>query len=131
LESLKRKRHKIKGDWGEPVKNPPIFKLVFFFFSRTQEFQLLGIVKTYHNLMWISPYIVSIGVVTCLVTSSMCGEVRWFRLNFHNCYRSLNVQSYLLQLPLEVKYLERSYSDEQGFCSCFKIVACGLIYKFL
>ena len=29
LEGLKRKKHKIKGDWGELAKNPPILKLVF------------------------------------------------------------------------------------------------------
>ena len=80
-------------------------------------------------LMWISPYIVSFEVVTCLVTSSTCVEVIRFRFILHNCYRSQNVQSYLLQLPLEVKYLMGSYSDEQGFCSYFKIVECGMNYK--
>ena len=29
LEGLKRKKHKIKGDWGESAKNPPMLKLVF------------------------------------------------------------------------------------------------------
>ena len=29
LKGLKRKKHKIKGDWGEPAKNPPMLKLVF------------------------------------------------------------------------------------------------------
>ena len=38
LEGLKRKKHKIKGDWGELAKNTPMLKLVFL--SRTQEFQI-------------------------------------------------------------------------------------------
>ena len=29
MEGLKRKKHKIKGDRGEPAKNPTMFKLVF------------------------------------------------------------------------------------------------------
>ena len=29
LEGLKRKKHMIKGDWGEPAKNPSMLKLVF------------------------------------------------------------------------------------------------------
>ena len=91
----------------------------------------LGVVETYFHLMWMSFYIVSFGVVTYLVTSSMCMEVRRFRLNFHNCYRSQKVQSYLLQLSLEVKNLVGSYSDEQGFCSYFKIVECDPNYKLL
>ena len=81
--------------------------------------------------MWMSSYIVSFGMVTCLVTSSTCTEVIKFRLNFHNCYRTWKIQSYLLQLPLEVKYLVRSYSDEQEFCPYFKIVERGLHYKLL
>ena len=73
----------------------------------------------------------SFGVVTCLVTSSTCTEVLRFRLNFYNCYRSWKVQSYLLQLPLEVNNLVRSYNDEQGFCLYFKIVECDSNYKLL
>ena len=80
-----KERHQIKGDWGEPAKNPPILKLVF---SRTQEFQLLGIVKTYFDLMWISPYIESLGAVTCLVTSPIFVEVSKCKHNFHNGYGS-------------------------------------------
>ena len=71
------------------------------------------------------------GVVTCLVTSSTCTEVLRFRLNFHNCHRSCKVQSYILQLPLEVNNLVGNYNDEQGFCSYFKIVERGLNYKLL
>ena len=29
LGRLERKKHKIKGDWGEPAKNPLMLKLVF------------------------------------------------------------------------------------------------------
>ena len=68
-------------------------------------------------------------MVTCLVTSLMCTEVRRFRLNFHNYYGSYMVPSYLLQLLSEVKNLVVSYSDEQGFCSYFKIVERGPNYK--
>ena len=32
---------------------------------------------------------------------------------------------------MEVKNLVESYSDEQGFCSYFRIVERGLNYKFL
>ena len=38
LEGLKRKKHKIKANQGEPAKNPLMLKLVFL--SRNQEFQL-------------------------------------------------------------------------------------------
>ena len=31
LRGLKRKRHKIKGDWDELAKNPLMLKLVFSF----------------------------------------------------------------------------------------------------
>ena len=54
----------------------------------------------------------SFGVVAYLVTSLTCMEVIRFRFNFHNCYRSWKVQSYLLQLSLEVKNVVGSYSDE-------------------
>ena len=52
------------------------------------EIPTLGVVETYLQLMWMSPYIVSFGMVTCLMTSSMCMEVRRLELNFHNCYKS-------------------------------------------
>ena len=85
LEGLKRKKNKIKCDWGEPAKNPLILKLVFSLEFKNSN---LGVVETYFHFMWISPYIVKFGVVTCLATSSTCIEVIRFRLNFHNCYRS-------------------------------------------
>ena len=81
--------------------------------------------------MWMSFYIVSFGVVTCFVTSPIFVKVRKFKLNFHNRYRSQNVKSYFLQLPLESKYLVGSYSDEQGSCSFFKRATRGLIHKLL
>ena len=73
----------------------------------------------------------SLGIVTCLVTSSTCAEVIRFKLNFHDCCGSKKTQSYLLYLSLEVKCLMGSYSDEQGFCSYFKIVERGPHYKLL
>ena len=92
---------------------------------------ILGMVETYLRLICMSPFIARFGVVTCLVTSSTCMEVRRFRLNLHNCYKSQKVQSYLLQSPLEVRNLVGSYNDEQEFCSYFKIVERGPNYKFL
>ena len=80
-----KEKHQIKGDQGKLAKNPLILKLVF---SKTQEFQLLGIVETYFNLMRMSPYIERLGVVTCLVTSPIFVEVSKCRHNFHNDYRS-------------------------------------------
>ena len=82
LEGLKRKKNKIKGDWGEPTKNPLILKLVFSLEFKNSN---LGVVETYFHFMWISPYIVNFGVVTCLVPSSTWMEVRRFKLNIHNC----------------------------------------------
>ena len=58
----------------------------------------LGVVETYFHLMWISPYIVNFGVVTCLVTSSTWMEVKRFKFNFHNYYGSQKGQTYLPQL---------------------------------
>ena len=78
--------------------------------------------------MWMGVYIVCFGVVTCLVTSPIFVEVKRFRLNFYNRYRSWNVQSYLLQLSLKVKYLVGSNSNEPGSRSCFKIVTRGSIH---
>ena len=101
------------------------------FFLWNVKIPTLRVVRIYLHLMWMSPYRVSFGVVTCFVTSPIFVEVRRFRLNLHNRYRSQNVKSYLLQLPLEVKYLVGSYSDEQGSCSCFKIATRGLIHKLL
>ena len=100
-------------------------------FSRTLEFQFLGVVKTYFHLMWMNSRIVSFGVVICFITSPIFVEVRKFKLNFHNHHRSQNVKSYLLQLLLEVKYLVGSYSDELGSCSYFKIATHGPIHKLL
>ena len=113
------------------VNQQRTFRCLSQFSLQNSRIPTLGVVETYFHLMWMSSYIVSFGVITYLVTSSTCMEVRRFRLNFHNCYRSQKVQSYLLQLPLEVKNLVRSYSDEQGFCSYFKIVECGPNYKLL
>jgi len=62
-----------------------MLKLVF---SKTQECQLFRIVETYFDLIWMSPYIESLVAVTCLVTSPIFVEVRKFRHNFHNGYRS-------------------------------------------
>ena len=80
-----KEKHQIKGDQDEPAKNPLLLKSVF---SRTQEFQLLGIVETFFDLMWMSPYIESLGAVTYLVTSPIFVEVSKFKHNFHNGYRS-------------------------------------------
>ena len=38
MKGLKGKKDKIKGDQGEPAKNPLMLKLIFL--SRTQEFKL-------------------------------------------------------------------------------------------
>ena len=80
------KKYKIKGDRVEPTKNSLMLKLVSL--SRTQESQLLGVVETYLHLLCVSPFIVSFGAVTCLITSSTWVEVGRFRLTFLNCYRS-------------------------------------------
>ena len=86
LSERPEKKYKINGDRVEPAKNPPMLKLVFL--SRTQESQLLGVVETYLHLICMSPFIVSFGAITCLITSSMWVEVGRFKLNFLNCYRS-------------------------------------------
>ena len=39
LKGIKRKKHKIKGDWGEPTKNPPMLKLIFSYNSRLPTFE--------------------------------------------------------------------------------------------
>ena len=38
MKGLKRKKYKIKGDRGEPAKNPPMFKLVFSLELRNSNF---------------------------------------------------------------------------------------------
>ena len=86
LSGRPEKKYKIKGDQVEPAKNPPMLKLVFLL--RTQESQLLGVVETYLYLICMSPFIVSFGAVTCLITSSTWMEVGRFKLNFLNYYRS-------------------------------------------
>ena len=83
MEGLKRKKHKIKGDRGEPAENPPILKLVFSLELKNFNF-ISG--ENLPNLIWLSPFIVSFEVVTCLVTSLTWMEVKRFRLNFYNCY---------------------------------------------
>ena len=35
---MKRKKHKIKGDQGEPAKNPPMLKSVFFLELKNSNF---------------------------------------------------------------------------------------------
>ena len=42
MEGLKRKKDKIKGDWGEPAKNPPMLKLVFFLGLKNSNFRSSG-----------------------------------------------------------------------------------------
>ena len=83
---MKRKKHKIKGDRGEPAKNPSNLKLVFSLKLKNSNSIM---VKTYLNLISLSPFIMSFGVVTCLVTPPTWVEVRKFRLNFYNCYQKL------------------------------------------
>ena len=113
------------------MNRPRTLKCLSQFFLQNVRILTLRVVRTYLHLMCMSPYIVSFGVITCFVTSPIFVEVRRFRLNLHNCYRSQNVKSYLLQLPLEVKYLVGSYSDQQGSCSCFKVATRGPIHKLL
>ena len=113
------------------MNRPRTLQCLSQFFLWNVRIPTLGVVRTYLHLMQMSAYIVCFGVFTCLVTSPIFVEVRRFRLNFPNRYRSQNVQSYLLQLPLEVKYLVGSYSDELGSCSCFKIITRGPIHKLL
>ena len=113
------------------VNRPRILQCLSQFSLQNSRIPTLGVVESYLHFIWMSPFIVSFGVVTCLVTSSTCMEVRRCKLNFHNRYRSQKVQSYLLQPPLEVRNLVESYSDKQGFCSYFKIVKHGPNYKLL
>ena len=82
------KKNKIKGDRVKLAKNPLMLKLVFL--SRTQESQLLEVVETYLHLICMSPFIVSFGAVTCLITSSTWMEVGRF-------------QCYLVQLLLKLE----------------------------
>ena len=113
------------------MNRPRSLRCLSQFFLWNIRIPTLRVVRTYLHLMWMSAYIVCFGVVTCLVTSPIFEEIRRFGLNFHNCYRSQNVQFYLLQLSLEVKCLVESYSDESGSCSHFEIVTCGSIHQFL
>ena len=86
-------------------------------------------VETYFHLMWISPYIVNFGVVTCLVTSSTWMEVRRFRLpQLLWKLEELDLSSIT---AIKVKNLGGSYSNEEGFCSYFRMVEHGLNYEFL
>ena len=79
--------------------------------------------------MWISPYIVNFGVVTCLVTSSTRMEVRRFRLpQLLWKLEELDLSSIT---AIKVKNLGGSYSNEEGFCSYFRMVEHGLNYEFL
>ena len=93
LEGLKRKKYKIKGDRGKPVKNPPMLKLVFSLKLKNSNFRGSGNLLSFdldvslYSEPW-SGYLFSNFV--------KCTEVRRFRLNFHNYYRSQKVQSYLL-----------------------------------
>ena len=80
-----KKENKIKGNRGEPAKNLPMLKLVFFLEFKNSNFRSSGKLPSFDVN---KPYIVSFGVVTCLVTSFICLEVRRLRLNFHDCYRS-------------------------------------------
>ena len=42
MEGLKRKKHKIKGDQGEPAKNPLMLKLVFSLELKNSNFRSGG-----------------------------------------------------------------------------------------
>ena len=104
LRGLKRKKtgSKVTGmNWPRTLRF-----LSQFFFSRTLEFQLLVVVRTYFHQMWMNVYIVYFGVITCLVTSLIFVEVRRFRLKFYktaievgmfnlifyNCHWKLSIQ---------------------------------------
>ena len=113
------------------MNRPRTLRCLSQFFLWNVRIPTLRVVRTYFHLIWMSAYIVCFGVVTYLVTSPIFEEVRRFIINFHNCYRSQNVQSYLPKLSLEVKYLVGSYSDEPGSCSCPKRVTCGSIHQLL
>ena len=111
------------------MNRPRTLRCLSQFFLWNVRIPTLRVVRTYFHLIWMSAYIVCFGVVTYLVTSPIFEEIRRFKLNFHDRYRSYNVKSYLLQLLLEVKYLVRSYSNESGSYSCFKIVTYGSIHQ--
>ena len=42
MEGLKRKKHEIKGDWGESAKNPSMLKLVFPLELKNSNFRSSG-----------------------------------------------------------------------------------------
>ena len=42
------KKHKIKGDRGEPAKNPPMFKLVFPLELKNSNFRSSGKLPSFH-----------------------------------------------------------------------------------
>ena len=44
---LKRKKHKIKGDWSEPAKNPSMLKLVFPLEFKNSNFRSSGILLSF------------------------------------------------------------------------------------
>ena len=113
------------------MNRPRNLRCLSQFFLWSVRIPTLRVVRTYFHLMWMSAYIVCFGVVTCLITSPIFKEIRRFKLNFYNRYRSQNVQSYLLQLSLQVRYLVGSYSNQSGSCSCFKIVTRGSIHQLL
>ena len=110
---------------------PRTLRCLSQFFLQNVRIPTFRVVRTCFDLMWMSVYIVYFGVITCFVTSPIFEEVRRFRINFHNRHKSQNVQSYLLQLSLKVKYLVGSYSDEPESCSCSKIVTRGSIHQLL
>ena len=104
----------IKGDRGRPAKNPPIVKLVFVFW-KLRNFQLLW------NSENLTLFCLDESLYSRPYRPNICGDsegsdstpttaiaVRIISLIFYNCH-----------------------SDEEKFCSCFKIVTRGPNYKLL
>ena len=118
-EGLRRRKQWIKGDRGGPAKNPPMLKLVFVFqklrnsqlFWNSENLTLFCLDVSLYSRPY-SSYLFGQRPIICVdfegsdSTPTIAVAVRIISLIFYNCH-----------------------SDEEEFCSCFKIVMHGLNYK--
>ena len=111
----------IKGDWVRSAKNPPIFKLVFVFWKLRNS-----------QLLWNSENLTLLCLDESLYSRPYSGYLFSNRPNIcGDSEGSDSTPTTTIAVRIISLIFYNSHSDEEDFCSCFKIVTRGPNYKLL
>ena len=119
MEGLKRRKQWIKGDWGGPAKNPLMLKLVFVNWKLKNS-----------QLFWNSENLTLFCLDVSLYSRPYIGYLFGYRPNICGDSKGSNSNpTTVMAVRIISLIFYNCHSDEEEFCSSFKIVMPGLNYK--